>query len=184
MLSKGLMMGLIFITGIAGSGKTTLLKELRSRGCKVYDADEKLSFWANKLNGEKISASDHTLTTNPNFFDKHDWYIDKLGVKKLAEEAANKTTFICGSVANEKDVWNYFEIVFCLYIDDNLLIKRIKNRDDKDFGKSEHELAHLLKLNQNVQPKYKSLGATIIDATQPTEIIADDIIAAIKQTKY
>ncbi len=171
-------MGLIFITGIAGSGKTTILKELKSRGYEVYDADEKLSFWANKSTGERASASDHTLTTDQKFFDEHDWYMDKSGVKKLAEKATNKPIFICGSVANEKEVWGDFEKVFCLYIDDESLIKRIKNRADKDFGKSEHELAHLLKLNQAVQSKYKSLGAKIIDATQPVEKIADEIAAS------
>ncbi len=144
-------MGLVFVTGIAGTGKTTLLKELRRRGCEAYDADEKLSFWANKSSGKRISESDHTLTTDPKFFDEHDWYIDQKSVGKLAQNAQDKTIFICRSVANEKEVWSYFEKVFGLYVDDESLVKRIKIRTDKDFGKSQHELAHLLQLNQHVQ---------------------------------
>jgi dephospho-CoA kinase len=175
-------MALFFITGIAGAGKTTVLKELKSRNYKVYDADEGLSFWANKSTGEKASASDHTLTTDAKFFEEHDWYIDKEAIEKLAKEAESETIFICGSVANEKDVWSYFEKVFCLYVDDDSLIQRIKTRSDKDFGKSEHELGHLLELNKNVRSKYKSLGAVIIDATQSANKIADKITAIIKPT--
>jgi broad-specificity NMP kinase len=140
-------MALIFITGIAGTGKTTLLKELERRDYEVHDADDKLSFWANKSSGARVSASDHTLTTDSGFFNEHDWYIDKRGVESLASEAKDKTIFICGSVANEKEVWHLFEKAFCLYIDDESLTKRIMNRADKDFGKSEHELMHLLRLN-------------------------------------
>jgi len=169
-------MGLIFITGIAGTGKSTLVKELSTRDYEAHDADEKLSYWANKASGQKVPVSNHALATDPYFFEEHDWYINKHGVEKLAEEAAHKPIFICGSVANEKEVWNYFEKVFCLYVDDDTLIKRIKNRPDKDFGKSEHELVHLLKLNKALQPKYKSLGAIVIDATQPVDKIADEII--------
>ena len=169
-------MGLIFLTGIAGSGKSTLFKELVRRGHEAIDADEKLSFWVNTASGERVSASDHTLTTDPEFFEEHDWYIDVEAVERLAQEAKNKTIYICGSVANEEQVRHSFEKVYCLFVDEASLTSRIQSRTDKDFGKTEHELAHLLKLNRQVQRKYELMGAVIIDATQPVTVIADRII--------
>jgi dephospho-CoA kinase len=168
-------MPLIYITGIAGSGKTTVLKELEHRGYEVHDADEKLSYWANKTTGARVHTSDHKPMTDPKFFAEHEWHMDKRAVEELAN--SDKTTFIGGSVVNEKDVWDYFDKVFVLYVNNEALTHRLMHRADKDFGKAEHELKHVLKLNSEVPAKYMSLGATIIDATQSTEKIADEICA-------
>lgn len=174
-------MALIYITGIAGSGKSTVLNEIARRGYEVHDADEHLSFWSHKISGTKIDASDHTLMTDPEFFEEHDWYIDKHGVASLAKQAkkADKTIFICGSVVNEEDVWNFFDKVFCLHVDNESLTDRLLNRTEKDFGKAEHELIHVLELNKKVPAKYGALGAIVIDATQSTEKIADEILIQI-----
>lgn len=174
-------MSLIYITGIAGSGKSAVLKELNSRGYETYDADENLSSWEHKVTRKRVSASDHKLTTDPKFFEDHDWYIDKEGVSKLAKSAADKTIFLGGSVTNEDEVWPEFDKVYCLYIDNKSLEQRIKNRNDKDFGKSKHELKHLLNLNNNVQKKYTSLGAVIVDATQSVNDVVEEILANVQQ---
>lgn len=171
-------MALYFITGIAGSGKTTLARELEKRGLEVVDADVEMSYWANKNTGERTAASDHRQTTDPQFFDEHDWYIDQQKVKELAQHAKNRTIFLVGSVANERVVWDYFKEVFCLYVSDNLLTQRIKERTDKDFGKSSHELHHLLELNREVKAKYQALGAKCILSDQPVNVIADKILAS------
>lgn len=174
-------MPLIYITGIAGTGKSTVLKELRARGYEVHDADENLSSWEHKVTRERVSTSDHKLTTDAKFFEEHDWYMDKEGVRKLAKNASSQTIFLCGSVANESEVWPYFDKVFCLYIDNKTLEKRINSRTDKDFGKSKHELEHLFRLNDKVQRKYILLGATIIDATQPINNVVEEILTTIRQ---
>lgn len=171
-------MSLIYITGIAGSGKTTVLKEIKRRGYEVHDADEKLSFWANKSSGARFHANDHKPTTDPKFFEEHEWHMDKQGIKELAN-TSDRTTFIGGAVVNEKDVWEYFDKVFVLYVNNEALTQRLIHRADKDFGKAEHELKHVLKLNSEVPAKYKSLGAMVIDATQSTDKIADEIISSI-----
>ena len=176
-------MGLIFITGIAGSGKSSLFRELVNRGYEAYDADEKLSFWVNKMDGKRVPVSDHTLITDPKFFEGHDWYIDVEAIERLAQRSKDTTVFVCGSVANEKQVWHCFEKVYCLFVDESSLINRIQSRTDKDFGKSEHELAHLLELNRQAQRKYRSLDAIIIDATQSVANIADIIIPDLPDTK-
>ena len=176
-------MSLFFITGIAGAGKSTVLSELKRRGYEVHDADENLSSWEHKVTRERVSASDHKLSTDPTFFEEHDWYIDKAGVEKLANEAADKTVFLGGSVANEDEVWECFNEVFCLFVGDETLELRIKNRIDKDFGKSDHELAHLLKLNQQVKDKYSSLGAIMINATKPVGDIADEVVRIAEAVK-
>lgn len=175
-------MALIYLTGIAGSGKSTALNELQRRGYEVYDADEHLSYWSHKSTGAKVDASDHTLTTDPEFFERHDWYIDKEGVADLAEKAheRNKTIFICGSVVNENEVWGYFDRVICLHVDNEILAERLRNRIEKDFGKAEHELAHVLKLNSQVKAKYDALDCVIIDSNQPKEKIADEIISYLE----
>lgn len=170
-------MPLIFITGIAGSGKSSVLNELKNMGYEVYDADENLSSWEHKITRQRVSLSDHKLTTDPGFFEKHDWYINKEGVRDLAKSATDRTIFLCGSVANEIEVWQYFDKVICLFVDDKTLELRIKSREDKNFGKSEHELKHLIKLNSDVRSKYASLNAVVIDATKPVNEVAEEVLA-------
>jgi thymidylate kinase len=48
-------------------------------------------------------------------------------------------------------------------------------------GKSAHEFEHLLKLNAEVPEKYTSLGAHIIDATQPVADVVEAILAATRK---
>jgi dephospho-CoA kinase len=174
-------MPLIYITGIAGSGKSTVLEELSNRGFEVYDADEELTAWEHKATRQRIAASDHTLTTDPKFFEEYDWYIDRQGVHDLAKSTSDKTVFLGGSVANESEVWSEFDKVFCLYVDDALLEQRVMNRADKDFGKSEHELEHLLTLNREVVRKYSALGAIPIDASMSKSGVVDEILAKLEQ---
>ena len=172
-------MPLIYITGVAGSGKSTVLNELKNFGYITYEADENISSWEHKVTRKRISKSNHKLTTDPQFFNEHDWYIDKNEVNKIAQTAKYQTVFICGSVANEDEVWGYFDKVFCLYIDDKTLKQRIMSRTDKDFGKSKHELNHLLQLNDNIYRKYTALGAVIIDSNKPPKEIANKIIQSL-----
>jgi hypothetical protein len=87
---------------------------------------------------------------------------------------------LCGSVENEVEVWDLFDLVICLVIDDQTLRRRLGNRTTNSFGKHPEELAAALKWNPGNEASYRRFGAVIIDGTRPPAEVADAILAAAK----
>ncbi len=95
----------------------------------------------------------------------------------MAEEAKDKLVFLCGVTNNDADeLWDLFDRVFALVLDEKALKYRISNRTSNDFGKNPHEFADLLRWQQTASEDYKKLGATLIDATRPLSEVVDEIV--------
>jgi hypothetical protein len=87
------------------------------------------------------------------------------------------TAFLFGSVENEGDVWDLFDLVVCLVADNETLRDRLQTRTTNAFGKHPEELAAALDGNEGVESTYRRRGATIIDGRQPPSEVADAILA-------
>lgn len=171
-------MSLFFITGISGSGKSEVMEELKSRGYEAYGVDEDgIAHWHNNQTGfvyPKSSVKKEHRT--PEFIQSHSWKMSRKIVKDLASKAKNKPIFLCGVAANENEVWGLFSDVFALAVDEDTLKRRIATRTDNDYGKSPHELEQILEWQNNTNEAYKKFGHIVIDATQPVEVVVDDIL--------
>jgi hypothetical protein len=75
------------------------------------------------------------------------------------------------------DVWQYFEHVACLVIDDETLRHRLATRTTNEFGKHPEELAAALKVNAAAEDQYRKREATILDATRPLDVIVQELLA-------
>jgi hypothetical protein len=73
-------------------------------------------------------------------------------------------------------VWHLFSKTIYLTIDEATLRERLATRTSNDFGKSDHELAAVLKWHKVGPEQYRTFGATIIDATQPLADVVDDVL--------
>jgi dephospho-CoA kinase len=172
-------MSLIFVTGISGSGKSAVWQELKARGYEAYDVDEDgMAKWHNNDTGyihPKSSVKSHQRT--PDFLAAHSWKVPRQEVEELAKQAKDKNIFLCGVVANEKEVWDLFGKVIALTVDEDTLKHRIQSRTNNDFGKSEHEFEQILGWQATVGEAYRKFGHVTLDATRPINQVVDDVVA-------
>ena len=173
---------LIYITGMPGTGKTAIRDELRRRGYTAYDTDEDgLAHYCNAETNEPVFEHMPAEARTPEWRKAHAWRVPRSAVEKLHAEAANKPIFLSGVVANDvEELWDLFDKVFALTIDEATLRHRITTRTTGDYGKNEHEFANLLGWQKTADDDYRKLGAILVDATRPLTQVVDAILARVE----
>ncbi len=169
-------MSLVYITGISGSGKSTVRRELQKRGYTAYGVDEDgiAAFYHND-SGEKVGQADASARTEE-WRARHSWRMPRETVEKLANEAEGKLAFLCGTVSNDQDSWKLFDKVIALTVDTDTLERRLTNRSENDFGKSEHERRMVLTWQEYAAEEYRRLGAMLVDSTRPLGEVVDRVL--------
>jgi len=170
------LVALVWVTGTSGSGKSSVCEALTSRSHVAVDADgEGYSHWVDRVTGDVVLHRPHPVP--PGWLDRFGWEISVERVRALAADTRSGTVFLCGSVENEAALWRYFDCVVCLVIDDDTLRHRLATRTTNEFGKLPGELAAALARNQGAEGQYRLLGAAVIDATRPLEVVVRDVEA-------
>jgi dephospho-CoA kinase len=170
---------LVLVTGISGSGKSTVCEELKPRGYEAHDIDlEGNAVWVHRKTGEVTAMPAAPKVGTPQWLAEWEWRVVRHKVEGLAERAGDRTVFLCGITANEKEVWHLFSLVIYLSIDSQTLRRRVASRTTKDFGKAPHELAAILAWHDVGEDQYRQFGAVIIDATRPLHQVVDDVLEA------
>lgn len=158
-------MALFYITGTPGTGKTTIQKELTRLGYEAYDLDDRrFGGPCNKATGE-VAVMPPIKERTPEWFDAHEWRVSRPAMEALKENSKGKTVFVCGTATTENVIWDLFDKILYLNIDELTLCDRIANREDKDFGKTEHELQRILERYREAQENLKQREVVLIDAT-------------------
>ena len=170
-------MPLVWVTGSSGVGKSTVCALLKSLGQLAVDADwEGYNHWVDRTSGQIVV--DHPYPVPVGWLDRFAWRINRAEVEALAARTRDRTSFLCGSVENEVDVWDLFDLVVCVVVDNETLRDRLLTRTTNAFGNHPEELAAALGHNDGIGSTYRRLGATIIDGTMPPAEVADAILAA------
>jgi hypothetical protein len=165
---------LIWVTGISGAGKSTVCEVLKTRGVAAIDTDwDGFNHWVVRATCEP--AVDPPYPTPAHWVDDHAWQIRPELVRALRDDAPG-VTFLFGSVENELDVWDLFDRVACLVVDDDTLRHRLETRTTNAFGKHPSDLERVLGWNPDMEPSYRSFGATIIDATQTLDEVVRQVL--------
>jgi hypothetical protein len=168
---------LVWITGNSGVGKSTVCAFLKSLGELAVDADwDGYNHWIDRTSGQVVVNPPDPVPAG--WLNRFAWRISRAEVEALAARMHGKTAFLCGSVENEAEVWDLFDLVVCVVIDDETLRDRLLTRTTNSFGKHPEELAAALEHNDGAESTYRRLGATIIDGRRPPAEIADAILAA------
>ena len=168
---------LVWVTGSPAAGKSTACALLRSRGELAVDADwEGYNHWFDRASGQVVTGPPYPVP--PGWLDRYAWKISPPQVAALAAASRGRTTFLFGSVENEVEVWDHFDLVICLVIDDQTLRDRLRDRTNNHFGKHPEELAAALRWNPGNEAAYRGFGAVIIDGTRPPEEVASAVLAA------
>jgi hypothetical protein len=168
---------LIWVTGNSGVGKSTICEALKRQGHDAVDADwEGYNHWVDRTSGQIVT--DPPYPAPRGWLHQFGWKIDRAQVETLAARAAAKTVFLCGSVENEDEVRDLFDVMICLVVDHETVRRRLASRTTNAFGAHPEELAAALQGNDTVESTYRLLGATIIDGTQPLDVVAEAVLAA------
>ncbi len=167
---------LVWVTGTSGVGKSTFCALLNNRGELAVDADwEGYNHWVDRTSGQVVVDPPYPVPAG--WLDRFAWRISRARVEALAARMRDKTAFLCGSVENEVDVRDLFDLVVCVVVDNETLRDRLLTRTTNTFGKHPEELAAALEHNDGVESTYRRLRATIIDGAKPSAEVADAILA-------
>ena len=143
----------------------------------AVDADwEGYNHWVDLASGAPVVD-----LPDPVPLEHYAWRISRTKVESLAARARQTVAFLFGSVENEVDVWDLFDLVVCLVSDSETLRERIQSRTTNAFGKHPDQMAAVLRWNETVESIYSRSGATIIDGRQPVYEVADAILAAAQK---
>jgi gluconate kinase len=153
------------IDGLSGTGKSTLAHELSRRGYRAVDADALFAYFADPVTG---APTNDRVRAN--------WKWDGNMVRSFAAEVGDDTVFVCGGALNGEEFAQLFRRRFALVIDDASMRQRLLTRTNNDYGKDPAELAEQLELNKSAAVDARDSGWIVIDATQPTGKVADDIL--------
>ncbi len=173
-------MPLVWVTGSSGVGKSTVCELLKSRGELAVDADwEGYSHWVDRTSGQVVTDPPDPVPAG--WLERFGWKISRAEVETLSGRMHDKTAFLCGSAENEEAVRDLFDHMICLVADNETIRDRLGTRTTNPFGRHPEELAAALGWNDDVECRYRRLGATIIDGTQPPAEVADAILAAVAE---
>ena len=166
-------MGLVYLTGTSGVGKTTVGAELRRRGFTVYDVDaDGLARWFENASGAEVSLPSERGDA---WYAENTYRLPVDTVRRLATRAG--TTFICGTVGNDNEIWDLFDKVIHLTVDTPTLERRLLRRGT--FGSSPDELRRVLAWSTQADVDNARYGAHLIPATGSPEQIAAEILEAL-----
>ena len=173
-------MSLVYITGISGAGKSTVRGELQKRGYKAYDTDEGgFRSWYNLRTKQMVDAQIGYNDASKDWLASHHLYIKRDAVKKIIPKNPTKLVFLCGTVPNDKDVWDLFNKVVYLMISEDTLHHRIHSRTNNKFGKDPEEYKAILGWHKDQQATADRVGAITIDAEQTVEHVVEDILKTL-----
>jgi len=162
-------MSLFLITGTAGVGKSAVCEQLKTNGYQAFDTDtDGLAKWQNietSVIHPKSSVKEADRT--PEFLNIHRWNVPRAEVEELRNNAVGNVIYLCGNMSNESELYDLFDDVVALYVDDETLKHRLATRTTGGWGKRPHELEHTLARHRTHYDAYRASGTTIIDATQP-----------------
>lgn len=157
---------------------------LKRLGYWAFDADEDgISAW-HDANGRLVEMPERDIWRTKEWQTTHSWRYSREHLERLAPEATDtlvtdNTVFVCGTAANENEVWDLFSHVICLFLDDEAELRcRLSERSDDGFGKEPHELAAVLSWNKTSKSNYLRYGAIMVDASQTLEQVVNDVINA------
>lgn len=169
-------MSLIYIKGTPGSGKTTIRERLSSLGYESHDADDR--DMGGPYNNATNKRVEYPKNPSKEWFEAHSYRLIPKAVERLHENAKNKLIFLCGTASNEDDLWDLFDQIIFLNIDEETLKKRIARRTNSDYGKTSHELELIMDKYRDDEQKRTRSGVVSVDATKPIGEVVSSILSA------
>ena len=168
-------MALIYVTGSSGAGKSTLCDALRRLGERALDADcDGLAAWHTVGSGQVLDLPGWAAGRSQEWYKAHSWRYVRARFEEIA--LGTERVFVFGTAANERDVWDLFDLVVYLWIDEVTLRARIAGRVTNGFGKAPLELEAILSWHRDAHETYEGFGAVVVDARRPLPVVLEELL--------
>ena len=143
----------VLITGMSGTGKSTVLEKLAEKGHRVVDTDsDTWSHWV-------------TLSDGP------DWVWREDAMNQLLTQHNEGKLFVSGCHINQGKFYPYFDHVVLLSAPAEVILHRVAERTNNNYGKSPEERELILKHLDEVEPLLRATASMEIDASNPLKQI-------------
>jgi dephospho-CoA kinase len=147
----------ILVTGMSGTGKSSALAELEKRGFGVVDTD---------VGGWSVWS------------DAEDGYVwDEDRIDELLEYEEGRTLYVSGTVSNQVRFYPRFDAIVLLSAPADVLLRRVATRTTNDYGKRRAERDLILRHLADVEPLLRATSTHEVDATQPIDVIVEQLVA-------
>lgn len=178
-------MPLAFVTGAPGAGKTSLQTELDARGYSAYDTDDPertgIAGWHNISTGEYLAGFNEVPVTKE-LLETHIWRLTDTAIADFQRRAENEAIYLCGSLRDPNKVIAISDYIAFLTLPGHLvearLLERSKVPGQVEWGREQWQREASVQRNQELATFYGSIGAIMIRADQPVDMVVADLIAA------
>lgn len=165
----------ILITGISGTGKTTVSLFLHQEGYKSFSIED-ITGVCKMINRETGVETTHDIGSDLETIKKHDWICDKRKVGALLQKNKDELIFYTGVCTNLDDLLPFFDKIFLLQVNQKELTRRLNERTNNRFGKSNKVQQWIFDHQIEFEKKLLAKGAVPIDATKSIKDVAITII--------
>lgn len=164
----------VLIEGVSGTGKTSICDALLCRGFHAIHGDRDLRSAATHDSASlSLSHAERAAFVHA----QANWDVPK--VLNHLENSQRPVSFFCGGFRNHEELVGLFDLVFVLEVDRDTLMRRLEARSDDEFGGKPAEKTLIEKLHFTGEDMPK--GATPIDARNPIDQVADDVVKICRQ---
>lgn len=167
-------MGRYLITGYPGTGKSSIARELKKRGHAAYDTEAMRGY----MHVESITSGKRIPLPSPvprGWFDitgGYNWDIPRvLSLINLRDDI-----FICALADNQESLYDSFDKVFLLILDETELEKRLRLRTTTNYGKDAGELADILTSHRHFEQSLLARGAIGISVSKAVPEVVNEIL--------
>jgi dephospho-CoA kinase len=148
----------VLITGMSGTGKSTTLEKLGERGHRIVDTDsEQWSHWVTLPDGST------------------DWVWREDAISELLTSHQQGTLFVAGCKSNQGKFYPLFNHVVLLSAPADIILTRIANRGNNNYGKSPEERELILQHLAEVEPLLRATATAEMDASLPLEDVVEQL---------
>lgn len=168
------------VTGNPGSGKSALARELARRGLLAIDPDHdpELSYWQDAA-GHRVCRPQ---CPDEKWLGSHRWV---WGRGRMQEVLAghDRAVFVCGIARNQDELLDLFDQVFLLHINETTQQARLDAHDALNPpGRSQAGRREIRNGRAVFEAQMLRHGAIAIDATAPSAVVADELLALVAAT--
>ena len=150
----------VLVTGMSGTGKSTALQILGQRGHRVVDTDtDEWSHWVRSLDGSP------------------DWIWREKAITTLLSGHEHGHLFVAGCKTNQGKFYRQFDHIALLSAPADVLLARIRARDNNPYGKRPEERTLILHYLAEVEPRLRATATIEIDASAPISQVVQQLEA-------
>ncbi len=165
------------ITGYPGTGKSSVARELQKRGHNAYDTEAMRGY----MHAESLKTGKRIPLPNPvprGWFETtggYNWDIPHVSVLLSSYD----DVFVCALADNQEELYDLFDIIFLLTLDEVEMEHRLRLRSDTTYGKDPHELADILLHHRHFEQSLLAHGAVAVNAAQAIPQVVNEILSHV-----